>query len=124
MNRQYSAVLLTVVGLLTVAAIAQEKEIVANVPHEFVAGGRSFPAGTYTITRVSPETQPGIRIRNNETPQDGAFLLPSSIGDPVPHPGLTFERIGNTYYLSRIATNAGVYTLRKPPAAASQLGPT
>jgi hypothetical protein len=120
MKKHYSTVLLALIGLfgLSAGAHAQEEgKVVAKIAYEFVAGGKTLPAGTYTITRVSPETQPTLQIRNQETLQDSAFLLPISSDAAVDHAGLSLERVGDTYYLSRVATTAGVYTLPMPKAA-------
>ena len=121
MKKLSSTVLLALIGLfaLSVDARAQEKSVVATVPHAFVAAGKTFPPGTYTISPVTSDTQPVLKIRNNETAQSAAFLLPVSAGDAVDHSGLTFKRVGDAYYLSRIATDVAIYTLRKPKAATS-----
>lgn len=96
MKKLSSTVLLALIGLfaLSVDARAQEKSVVATVPHAFVAAGKTFPAGTYTISPVTSDTQPVLKIRNNETAQSAAFLLPVSAGDAVDHSGLTFKRVG------------------------------
>ena len=94
MKKLSSTVLLALIGLfaLSVDARAQEKSVVATVPHAFVAAGKTFPAGTYTISPVTSDTQPVLKIRNNETAQSAAFLLPVSAGNAVDHSGLTFKR--------------------------------
>lgn len=119
--KKCSMVLLALIGLLGVSAgaRAQEGTVIAKVPYEFVAGRKTFPAGTYTITRISPERMATLQIRNNETPKNAVFLLPVSSDVAVDHPQLTFKRIGDTYYLGRIATLAGVYNLTTPKAEAS-----
>jgi hypothetical protein len=119
MKKQYPTVLVALIGLLALSVGAQAQQgnkVVAKVPYEFVAGGRTFPAGTYTITRVSPETQRVLEIRNNETLGDSALLLPISSTDALDHVELSFERVEDTYYLNRIATPAGVYSLLTPKA--------
>jgi hypothetical protein len=52
-----SMVLLTLIGSLgvSVGARAQEGTVIAKIPYEFVAGRKTFPPGTYTITRISPD---------------------------------------------------------------------
>lgn len=116
-----SMVLLAMIGLLglSAGARAQEGRVVANIPYEFVAGSKTFPAGTYTITRVSPDKTLVLQIRNKETSQDSVFLLPVSSEAAVDQPHLSFEHVGGTYYLGRIATPAGAYILPMPKAAAS-----
>jgi hypothetical protein len=111
--------LLALVGLfgLSAGARAQEGAVVTNIPYEFVAGGKTLPAGTYTITRVSPEREHTLEIRNNQSSRESAFLLPISSDAPVDHAKVVFRRVGDTYYLSRVATLDGVYTLPTPIAA-------
>jgi hypothetical protein len=120
MKKQYSTVLLALIGFCGLSAGAQAQEegrVVANIPYEFVAGGKAFPAGTYTIIRVNPVTQRTLEIYNNETLRDSALLHPISSDAAVDHAALSLERVGDTYYLSRVATPAGVYTLPTPKAA-------
>ena len=44
-----------------------------TVPFEFVAGGATLPAGTYTVSRVSSEATQALVIRGYD---NGAFVLP------------------------------------------------
>jgi hypothetical protein len=119
--KKCSMVLLALIGFLglSAGARAQDSTVVAKIPYEFVAGSKTFPAGTYTITRVSPEALPTLQIRNHETSQNSVFLLPVSSAVAVDHPQLSFEHVGDTYYLGRIATLAGVYILPTPKGAAN-----
>lgn len=116
-----SMVLLALTGMLglSAGARAQEATVVAKIPYEFVAGHTTFPAGTYTITRVSPDKTLVLQIRNKETSQNSVFLLPVSSDVAVDHPALSFEHVGDTYYLGRIATLAGAYNLPTPKGAVS-----
>ena len=76
MKKSYLTVVLTLTCLLGlgISAIAQDaSNIVVNVPFEFVAGGKTMPAGTYSIGRVSPDSRSGLIIRGHD---GGVFLLP------------------------------------------------
>jgi hypothetical protein len=120
MKKQCLTILLALIGLFGLGASAQAQEegkVLAKIPYQFVAGGETLPAGTYTITRVSSERLRTLEIRNNETPKDNAFLQPIYSDDAVNHAELSLERVGDTYYLSRVATLAGAYTLPIPKAA-------
>jgi hypothetical protein len=87
---------------------------VTNVPFEFSAGGTILPAGIYTVDRVSSASDPHLIIRNRE---HGVFLLPASFdGASVQGALLTFEHVGNRYFLSKVKTPAGVYTIGAPRA--------
>ncbi len=75
---------------------------------------RTLPAGTYSVNRVSPEAHAGLIIRSYE---NGAFLLPMVFdGAPAEHAQLSFEHVGDKYFLSKVETPAGVYTIGTPRA--------
>lgn len=120
MKKQYSFVLLALIAVLGFSAGAQAQQeggVVANIPYEFVAGGKTLPAGTYTITRVSPDTTSALEIRNEQTLRHCVMLLPVSTAVAADHANVSFQRVGDTYYLRQVATSAGVYTLPVPQAA-------
>ena len=73
-----------------------------------------MPAGTYTVDRVSNPSDSHLIIRNRE---HGAFLLPVTFdGASVEGALFAFEHVGNKYFLSKVKTPAGVYTLGVPRA--------
>ena len=112
MKKSYLTVVLTLTCLLGlgISASAQDtSNIVANVPFEFVAGGKTLPAGTYSVGSVFPESDLTLIISSHDK---GEFLLPvvfdgASGGDA----NLSFEQVGKTYFLSKVQTPAGVYTI-------------
>lgn len=116
MKKSYLTVVLTLTCLLGlgISACAQNaSHIVVNVPFEFVARGKTLPAGTYSVARVSPDS-PLLNIRGYD---GGSFLLPFvSDGSTVGQAKLSFEHVGGTYFLSEVQTPAGVYTIETPRA--------
>jgi len=61
---------------LGVNANAQsEGKVFANIPFDFEVGGKTLPAGTYTVSKVS-DNSPGLLISNRE---HGVFALPASL---------------------------------------------
>jgi hypothetical protein len=117
MKKSYLTVVLTLTCLLGlgISARAQDADKIAvNVPFEFVAGGETLPAGTYSVSRVSPEATPALVIRSYD---NSVFLLPIAFdGAPADHAELSFEHIGDKYFLSKVETLAGVYTIGTPRA--------
>ena len=115
MKKSYLTVVLTLTCLLGlgISARAQDEDKIAvNVPFEFVAGGETLPAGTYSVSRVSPETTPALVIRSYD---NSVFLLPIAFdGAPADHAELSFEHVGEKYFLSKVETLAGVYTIGTP----------
>ena len=124
MKKSYLAVVLTLTCLLGlgISARAQDlSQIAATVPFDFVAGGETLPAGTYSVSRVSSGDPRSLAIRSDD---NSVFLLPAFFdGDPVSlnggsayHAELGFEHVGDKYFLSKVETPAGVYAIRAPRA--------
>jgi len=67
-----------------------------------------LPAGTYTIGRVSLEPHSTIAISGYG---HGALVLPIAIDGPrAKQPKLSFEHVGDKYFLSEVDTPGGIYT--------------
>jgi hypothetical protein len=117
MKKSYSTVVLTLTCLLGLGLSARAQDtsrVVATVPFEFVAGGETLPAGTYTVSGVAPGSRPSLVIRSHD---NGAFLLPIVFDrDPADQARLGFVHVGDKYFLSKIETPAGVYTIGTPRA--------
>ena len=115
MKKSYLTAVLTLTCLLGVgvSARAQDTEGVrVNVPFEFVAGGATLPAGTYTVGRVSLEPYSSIAISGYG---HGALVLPIAIDGPrAEQPKLSFEHVGDKYFLSKVDTPGGIYTFALP----------
>src|SRR5580704_11289977 len=99
MKKSYFAAVLTLTCLLGIgiSAHAQDTEGVSvKVPFEFVAGGATLPAGTYTVGRISLDAFSGVAIRNYG---HGAFALPAAVdGTPAKELKLNFEHVGGKYF--------------------------
>jgi len=108
-------VLTCLIGL-SVGAHAQDVDaVVVTVPFDFVAGGATLPAGEYKIHRVDSSSNRELVIYSYRN--GGAFVLPVAFdGGLTNQPTLSFEHIGGRYFLSRVKTAGGVYTMTTPPA--------
>jgi len=117
-NSYLTAVLtLTCVLGMGISAHTQETEGVrVNVPFEFVAGRTTLPAGAYTVGRLSDDASSGIVIRSLG---HGAIVLPVAIDSTSSgQPKLSFDHIGDRYFLSGAETPGGTYTFALPRAVA------
>ena len=121
MRKQFLSSVLTLSCLLGLGLGAQaqsDNRVVTNVPFEFVAAGATLPAGIYTLDRVSSPSDSHLIIRNRE---HGAFLLPVSFDGASAEGSLfTFEHVGNKYFLSKVKTPGGVYTIGAPRALTTE----
>jgi hypothetical protein len=119
MKAWHFAVVLTMTCLLGlgISAYAQDANgVVVKVPFEFVAGGKTLPAGTYRVGRLSPAIHPALIIDGKD---NGAFALVLPVvpdGESAGHTELSFARVGDKYFLSKVETPAGVYTILTPRA--------
>ena len=117
MTKLYLTTVLTLICLLGlgISARAQDTEGVrVKVPFEFVVGGVTLPAGTYTVGRLSVDASSGILIRSFG---HELFVLPQVV-DAIPagQPKLDFEHAGDKYFLSGVHTPGGIYTFAVPRA--------
>ena len=118
--KKYSVVALTLVlccGMALAAHAQDAGRVVVTVPFEFIAGGQTLPAGTYTIGKAFSETSSALIISSGA---HASFVLPAAFdnatGDKVQ---LSFEHVGETYLLSGVTTETGTYTIATGPAVAS-----
>jgi hypothetical protein len=117
MKKSYLTIVLTLTSLLGfgISAHAQDASgVTVKVPFEFIAGGRVMPAGTYSINRVSSDARSGLIIHSYG---NSGVLLPMAIDDAVAGKAqFTFEHVGDRYFLSKVDTPAGIYTIETPRA--------
>jgi hypothetical protein len=119
MKKSYLVAILTLTCLLGLGITAHAQDldrVVVTVPFAFVAGGATLPAGDYSVIRSNPGLNRELAITGYN--KGGAFLLPSAFDQGASDaPTLSFAHIGSRYYLSKVKTLNGVYTMPLPPAA-------
>ena len=122
MKKSSLAVVLTLSCMLGLGISARAQEVdklAVNVPFEFVAGGQTLPAGTYSVSRVSTGDPRSLVIRSSD---NSVFLLPAFFdGDPVLANGATadpaefsFVHENGKYFLKQVETPGGVYGFKTP----------
>lgn len=113
MKRSYLTAVLMLACLLGVGVSARAQDadaVVVSVPFEFVAGGATLPSGEYRINRANPGVTRELAIHGYG--KGGAFLSPVAFDEVANDmPTLSFEYVGGKYFLSRIKTPGGVYTI-------------
>src|SRR6202035_3551511 len=88
---------------LAVSARSQAVDkLIVNIPHDFVAAGKTLPAGTYKVNRLSDFDINQLSLTSFEN-GNGVFLLSNEVSTTrEDKPALTFERVGDQYFLSKI----------------------
>jgi hypothetical protein len=113
MRKQCLRIALALVGFagFGVAGKAQVvDQIEVKIPFEFVADGKTLPAGTYRVNRVAGDRWEGLFLSSFDTGAS-AILHPIEVESAKDdNPRASFERAGEEKFLSKIETGENVYT--------------
>jgi hypothetical protein len=107
---------MVIAGMFTTAVgtRAQSGVVMMHVDHDFIAGGKSFPAGTY---KVYPDSSPSGQTLILRGEGGSVILLPTTHDwTSTLESKVKLRRTGEMYYLSEVASDLGVYTFPAPPA--------
>jgi hypothetical protein len=111
---KYVRMLVAVIGLLGVGAAADAEdrsEMVVALPFDFVVSGKTLPAGTYTVSRVSDDRYDGL-ILSSYGRHASVLVRPIEIeGASADKPQVSFERAREQHFLSTIQTARDVYNI-------------
>jgi hypothetical protein len=112
--KKYAKLLVAVIFLvgLGVAANAETRpEITTSLPFQFVVDGKTLPAGTYKVSRLSADPFGALMLTNTNRTAS-VFVLPRSIAQPSSEkPKVSFLRVGEHYLLSSIQAGDLVYNI-------------
>ena len=98
-----------VLGLSVVGNAEIRPEIVVTVPFTFVVSGKTFPAGTYTVGRLSGDRLSVQLLRSREH-NVSVFVNPVDVKNAsTDRPLVSFMRVGEQHFLSTIQTADDVY---------------
>ncbi len=121
--KRYIAIALFSIAALAEAnrAMAQEQPVKSNVPFAFTVGGRTLPAGAYTITSLEPRA---LTVQSDDS-RFMAILAVSHGNSPSPDAKLVFTKYGDRYFLhevrcAQIDINATVHTSSQEKHVRSQ----
>jgi hypothetical protein len=99
MKKQLLALLGLGLLLATATASAQTMHLKADVPFDFVVGGRTLPSGEYTIRSLNPA------ILSISAPDQKTLVFLTNRCQSLktsPESKLVFARYGDRYYLSEM----------------------
>jgi hypothetical protein len=118
MRSKFASILLTLTCLLGLGAVTRattRDEIVVTLPFEFVVSGKTLPAGTYTLSRVSDDKLGGLVLSNNHA---SVFVYAITVASASSdQPQVSFESVGERRFLSSIRTSHDVYNIPVPRSA-------
>ena len=117
MKREYLRILMALLGLAAVGATAKAQvsdQLTVTIPFEFVAAGKTLPAGTYRINRLSGDRVEELVLSSLEN-GTGVFVYAAeveSVRDGKTQ--LSFEHAGNQHFLNKIETGNHVFNIEVP----------
>ena len=112
--KKYAKVLVAIVFILGLSGAAKAESqdgVIVTLPFKFVVGGKTLPAGTYTMRNVSDDPSGLLMITNHDTSKS-VFVLPYvSESASTDKPELEFRRGGKDHFLSTIHTTLHNYRI-------------
>jgi hypothetical protein len=95
------------------SALADARDtVVTTVPFDFVIGSKTFPAGTYTISRISDDPQGGLLIQSSDGKTSALFHpITSEPAGSTDQAKLQFRHEGDKYFLAGIVGGLDIYTV-------------
>jgi hypothetical protein len=106
-------VTLSLSAVLSPVALLAQSNINATIPFDFTIGAKSFPAGDYSVKQVSEcvlliqSIKDGTGVMTMVKPADKT----TKDGTPV----LTFNRYGDSYFLSKVSGDDWGWKLHQSP---------
>jgi hypothetical protein len=116
MKKHYLKIVLALVGFAGLSGVARAQaqsypEIVVNLPFDFVASGKTLPSGTYAVRRLSDD-QFGALLLTNRAKHVSVLVHPIEVESvSAGKPTVSFERVGESRFLTQIATEDNVYNI-------------
>jgi hypothetical protein len=109
--------LVSFAGLGITAKAQAVDQIVVTIPFEFVVAGKTLPAGTYRVNRVSDDRWAGLILSSFEN-RAGVIVVPSGVESArTEKTHVSFETAGGEHFLSKIETADNVFSIPVSRAA-------
>ena len=122
MNNHARILLATMFLGLGLAAQAEiRSEVSVTVPFDFVANGKTLPAGTYKVGRLSADLRSAQLLRNRDS-SVAAFVNPVDAETTnVDMPVVRFQQVGKQFFLSSIQTEDAVFNFHVSRSANTEV---
>ena len=79
-------------------------QIEVNIPYEFVVAGKTLPAGTYRVVRLSINNPRALMLNSLETRASALVFATQVENSHNDKRKVSFEQVGGEYALSKIET--------------------
>ena len=119
MRRQFLRIVIVLIGVAGFAMGAKAQaldQIEFNAAHAFVVGGKTLPAGTYRVRRVSV-TDPKLLFLTSLETRDTAIIHSTWVeSSSAEKNDVGFLQVGDERFLNRIETPNRLFTIAVPHA--------
>ena len=114
MKKLYMRILIALIGVAGLGAAAQGQvvdQIVVDVPCEFVVAGKTLPAGSYKVNRVS-NSNVGVLVLTNIENRASAIVLATEVkSNDTDKASVSFEQVGEEHFINQIETAEHSFTI-------------
>jgi hypothetical protein len=112
--KSYARMLIAVVfflGLSGAAKAATQDDIIVKLPFEFVAAGKTLPAGTYVVRHLTDDISGPLILTNRDN--GSSVFVNAYFGDhaSTDKPQVSFQRVGEQHFLTTIQTTFDIYQI-------------
>jgi len=110
-----AVITLSVIAALSIAGFAGlDGKLEANIPFDFMVGGKKLPAGKYTVGESGAGAT--LMVRNWEKRQAAVSITQGLQVRDGSKPQLVFRRYGNQYFLAKVISYSSGLELLKTKA--------
>jgi hypothetical protein len=114
MRKQYLRILIaliTVAGLGVVAKGQDLDQVTVKIPYEFVAGGKTLPAGSYKVERLIGVNERELVLRSLDNHTSTLVVATVLESNSIDKASVSFEHVGDQFFLSEIKSADHVFTI-------------
>ena len=114
MRKQFLRILIVLIGITGLGMATKGQavdQIVVKIPYEFVVAGKTLPAGTYRVHRLSDSFERTLVLSSLENGAS-AFIFATEVeGRHDDNARVSFEQAGGELFLSKIQTADHLFTI-------------
>ena len=107
-------VTLSLSAALSPVALMAQNRINATIPFDFAIGAKSFAAGDYSVNRLNEHILVIQNVKSGSSVM--TMVMPSDPTTKSGKPVLTFNRYGNSYFLSAVSSDSQGWRLHTSSA--------
>jgi hypothetical protein len=105
------AAVVLILGLTGAAKAESRDGVIVTLPFKFVVGGKTLPAGTYTVRNASDDPSGPLLITNHDSSKSVLVLPYMDESASTEKPELEFQQGGEGHFLSTIHTSWRIYRI-------------